>query len=297
MRAGQVRALQHELYTEQDMRSVMRGAGLAGQSAAFRIEELLDAQMETLDKPLTEGGPVDCIAAIAQVCGFMPREMEFAYARWGHLIIDEHRGRALLHLLASKTDMQAIGCLRPCTCTCTRGGSVARCMHRIAQQRAHTWGCIYAGRPEHENLPLFRGAAGHTVSNEAVVITTENIALGRALPIRSDDRCKMYGAHTMRVSGARWLARSGVPVPQIQMFPGWVSPIAMRYTWEAHIEDTGAFMGAQTSVVESLVKEAISWADEDEHLPHRAVGGALPRPDRRGAPEDQGPRGPARREE
>lgn len=51
----------------------------------------------------------------------------------------------------------------------------------------------------------------------------------------------------MRVSGARWLARSGVPVMQIQTFARWVSPTIMSHIGEAHVEDIGALIGLQTS--------------------------------------------------
>lgn len=83
------------------------------------------------------------------------------------------------------------------------------------------------------------------------------------------------GAHTLHVSGALCLVRSGMPVPQIQTFPGGSFPIVMRCTREAHIEGIGALMRPLASVCEPQVVEAISWADEGEKLPHHKPGDAV----------------------
>lgn len=101
------------------------------------------------------------------------------------------------------------------------------------------------------------GRAGDRVLKVIGLYRSRDQLLLRALPVTSDGGCKLYGGHTMRVSGARWLARSGALVPQIQSF----ARRPRRYTGEAHIEEIDTLMGPHTHALDSPAVEAISWGE------------------------------------
>lgn len=118
-----------------------------------------------------------------------------------------------------------------------------------------------------QRLPPF----SRRVSKEAVVATIEKIAL----TLRSYSGGKLFGGQAMRVSGARWLARSGVRALQIQTLARWISRIVLRCIAQAHIEEIGAFMGPLSSAVEPTVVKDTSWGDDDSQRQQQAHGEAV----------------------
>lgn len=82
--------------------------------------------------------------------------------------------------------------------------------------------------------PLFPNRAGLTVSKHKVVKAIEHAAVqtGQALYMPEGDR--MFGGHTLRVSGARWLAELGIEVAKTQAFARSAFDIVLHYVGEAH---------------------------------------------------------------
>ena len=166
----------------------------------------------------------------------MLREIELAFARREHMTLTSD-GRVMLNLPVSKTDPRALGCTRVWGCVCAGAGSPDSCIFHAAQDHQTYLDGRFGDEDESPGLPLFPNFFGHTVSKHAVVETIESVAELMGLSVLGKSGERTFGGHTIRVSGARWLARSGVSVAQIQTFGRWASAAVLRYVGEAHIED------------------------------------------------------------
>lgn len=142
-------------------------------------------------------------------------------------------------------------------CTCPHGGPIVLCMHHIAKQHVDSLDSIDVGKPVHEgppSLPVGSRLAPHVPRGGGPHHEIESIGDGAA----DQDRWRVQvvrGPHSMDVLGARWLARSSVPVPQILTFARWASPILVMCIGSARIQNIGSFMGHETSAVEPQVVE------------------------------------------
>lgn len=107
---------------EQGTRSLTRGCGPARQSAALRLEELLDGLPQY--KPLAKGGPVNPVGAVALGCGLRT----LAGKAWAS------KSYAAGRDITSRSATQTRGRLGAQVVECMRSGSVALCLHHIAMQ-------------------------------------------------------------------------------------------------------------------------------------------------------------------
>ena len=69
-----------------------------------------------------------------------------------------------------------------------------------------------------------------------VVKFIEHVAMKLGLPIVSPAGTNLYGGHSLRVSGAPWLAKSGVPLPLIQLMARWSSDVIARYVADTPLD-------------------------------------------------------------
>eukprot|EP00972_Heterocapsa_arctica_P067036 9893137-Heterocapsa_arctica.AAC.1 len=98
-------------------------------------------------------------------------------------------------------------------------------------------------------MPLFPSEAGSFVAKDAMVDTIREAARAIGLPTLALDGSELFGGHTLRVTGARWLAAQGMPLLTIQLLARWASAIIMRYVAEAPLEAvTSEYRRAQASV-------------------------------------------------
>ena len=175
----------------------------------------------------------------------MLREIELACARFSHMFLDREQRVVCLELPCSKTDPTAIGCSRSWGCICT--GKVEEeddpcpyCTAVFHEDRLRLQFGKGAKEVMPADLPLFPTIEGRTVYKEAVVKTIEAMAQQLGEPLADPWGRRRYGGHSMRVSGAKWLAAIGVEVPKIQTLARWSSDVVLRYLGEAHI---GAIAG------------------------------------------------------
>ena len=79
-----------------------------------------------------------------------------------------------------------------------------------------------------EALPLFPTSTGATAEKEKVVKLIELVACSLGLPVVSEESRRVFGGHSLRVSGAQWMARMNVPLSLIQLMARWASDVIAR---------------------------------------------------------------------
>ena len=89
------------------------------------------------------------------------------------------------------------------------------------------------GNESGDGVPLFRTAAGVAPSKEAMVESFEAVARALGLPTRRADGLLLYSGHTLRLSGAQFLARNGVDLWRIQLLGRWGCDRVLQYVQEA----------------------------------------------------------------
>ena len=85
---------------------------------------------------------------------------------------------------------------------------------------------------DHPSTPLFPTEFGGTVTKEAMVSTIEAVAARVGLPIKDAGGYRLWGGHSLRVTGPQWLASQGISVANIQLLARWNSDIVLRYVPE-----------------------------------------------------------------
>ena len=103
-----------------------------------------------------------------------------------------------------------------------------RHLERVTIFRNNLYGsdCTY-------DFPLFPCAMGTTVQKDKVVETIEALAHLTGLAAVDEQGRRAFGGHSLRVSGARWLAAMGVPIQQIKSLARWSSSIVERHVGDA----------------------------------------------------------------
>ena len=92
--------------------------------------------------------------------------------------------------------------------------------------------------------PLFPDADGCMVLKHHVVEVVEAVATMAGRLIKTPDGRRAYGGHVFRVSGARMLARRGLPEDMIMLLARWESEIIRHYCKEAPLHGlTATYMG------------------------------------------------------
>ena len=83
------------------------------------------------------------------------------------------------------------------------------------------------------DFPLLPSAVGTTVKKDKVVETIEALAHLTGLSAVDEQGRRAFGGHSLRVSGARWLGSTGVPIQQIKSLVRWSSAIVELYVGDA----------------------------------------------------------------
>jgi len=208
----------HALAIRKATTSVLRGAGVARQSAPFDFNKALAA---AADVAAVKGAPVGWPQLLAVGVAFILREVELAFALVSHARLDGKARTISLQLPASKRDPRAIGCTRTLSCTCGLAAAVRPgCpYHAVASQLGQLREIF--GDPLPNDLPLFPAGSGQPV-DKAVVIK-QLIATIRAYggAAHTDGGACLVGGHSFRVTGAQHYAALGAEVTKIIILARW----------------------------------------------------------------------------
>ena len=99
---------------------------------------------------------------------------------------------------------------------------------------------MFKERAVDEALPLFPTSTGATAEKEKVVKLIELVACSLGLPVVSEEGRRLFGGHSLRVSGAQWITRMNVPLPLIQMMARWASDVIARYVADVPLSNISA---------------------------------------------------------
>ena len=107
-------------------------------------------------------------------------------------------------------------------------------------------------------VPLFPTIHGTTVSKESVVATFEAAAAKCGIPLMDAYGHRLFGGHSLRVSGAQWMATRGLLFISIQLMARWSSDVISRYVGEAPLSRvTEEYRKANASVdLEGVLADA-----------------------------------------
>ena len=254
--------------------SVTRGMGPARQSAPLQLD--IVAELGLGHAPVIPGGPVGPGRLIIAGSFFCTREIELSLALRENVFVNKSTRQASWALPCSKNDQEALGKARSWGCVCGGVANKPCGYHALADQvdyLVEVFGSIEA----HPALPLFPAADGKVVEKKDVVATIEQVAVRLGMVIENPDGSRMFGGHSLRVSGAQWLAGIGIPVSTIQLLARWSSDVVFRYIAEVPLsrlteEYRWAALGERTPRVgparDFLVESEIAklQAQLDEHI-------------------------------
>ena len=182
--------------------------------------------------------------------GFLFREVELAHlnVHAETLQIDEETGNATLRISASKTDPAGRGCSRTlaCRCSSTRLPSCPACSARVLLDLALE---VWTGSRWDDDAKAFPLVG--TMANPAVAVSKAEMQMAAqadATHLRDMELLKVeprdVTGHFLRRSGAKALARVGVPLAKVQWLGRWGSAAVLAYVEEAAEEAPVDFEGA-----------------------------------------------------
>ena len=226
-------------------RSVTRGIGPARQSAGFSVADVVN--LETDHCEVVEQGPLNGQAMLVVASFFMLREAEMSAATVGHLHMDEVKKEVTLTLSVSKTDVKALGVQRSWGCVCS---GMPRTPCPVCFLAAHIKVLAHEfGEPLPKDLPLFPTATGEVPTKAKVVATIEHFMTKLGKETIGIHGNKVFGGHSCRVAGARYMASLGIDLLTIQLLGRWGSDVVLRYVSEVPL-------GAVTKRIVDIFKTA-----------------------------------------
>ena len=198
------------------------------------------AALDLAPDPLVAAGPVDPGCAVIMGAFWCTREIELALALRSRITVRPAKGLNKLRvswlLPCTKSDPSALGKTRFWECVCSPG-VVAPCPACLAVSHLRLLDARFGDAPD---LPLFPSSAGQVVSKAAMVATIEAVASRMELPLFDAFGNRLFGGHTLRVTGAQHMASIGVTMPCIQLLARWDSAVVLRYVAEAPLEALSA---------------------------------------------------------
>ena len=177
---------------------------------------------------------------------FLMREIEVANCRIGHVTFDYLTRSVSILLPVSKTDIYALGKTRTWACICEGPFKIgafpllpcAFCLLKNHLEWLHStlkgdWGKKSRNLDDWDERPLFPtwGNKGIPVK-DMVAKCIEFLGVTVGLCTVDSEGKKVFGGHTMRVSGARFLASIGIEITLIMLFARWISQVVLRYVEE-----------------------------------------------------------------
>ena len=209
-------------------RSVQRGIGPARQSRPLSMAKLL--ALNSSEEPLVEGGPIWPVRALLLGSIFLLREVELAAATTGHIRLDMEACEVTWKLASSKADPAAMGTLRTWGCLC--GSPALPCPFHLAVlavNAANHRAAESLTAAQRSSLPLFPNRLGTVPKKDKMVRTIEAAATACKESLVNDAGLRLFGGHSMRVTGARTLAALGVEISKIKILARHSGDAIYRY--------------------------------------------------------------------
>ena len=227
IRAGFDWTQRHALEAAQISRAVIRGAGPPRQSAELPLSMVVSLLPGIGDYPLNPGRPLQPGHTFLLGSLFMLRELELACARTSHVHLNIDEKILVWNVPTSKTDTMGLGAKLQWGCLCDTGTPSVPCpVHLMA---SHLDFLYHAFKLEAKDMPLFPDARGKVCAKQSIVDAVTELATLAKLPIMDQLGRPSYGGHSMRISGARWLAMLGVEIRKIQVLARWDSDVVLHY--------------------------------------------------------------------
>ena len=205
-----------------------RNVGPTKRAPVFRPEEVVREVVEV--KPSKVGVPVEAWCGMVVSVWWLLREAEAQALDLAAVHLGDGSTTAELRLGATKTDTAGRGCRRCLKCTCSTALAKSWCPScRLRELLARR---LAAGALPSD--PLFVDCAGAACTAKGVVAGWR--ALLRTVTFRNDvgeTVAREVGGHSMRRTGAQWLARRGLPLWGIQYLGRWGGDAVRVYTAQA----------------------------------------------------------------
>lgn len=214
--------------------STQRGKGPPRQSEPLDFVSLMGLDLP--DTPLVPSGPLGSGNLATLVTHFVLREIEGSLARSTAASINEDKQLICWRLPSSKTDPQALGCVRSWGCLCQTAPAGARACpyHAGLRQRdliIRTFGQLS------DDLPFFPTNEGKAVAPEVMVALVEYLAEQTGEAIISPSGHRKFGKHSWRSTGAVYLSSLGLELFKLQLLARWSSAIVLHYARTAPLAE------------------------------------------------------------
>ena len=195
--------------------------------------------------PWAAGGPVAPRNALIMAGWWMMREIEVSNLRASCVAVTQGRcPSAALTLPASKSDQAGVGVRRTHTCICRNGATRPFCPAHVAWdqliilKRLHPR--HFAGDSLVTDLPFFPAEGGEPCTKDGFTQTIVKAAQLLEMPTASDlDNVRVTG-HSMRPTGAQFLARAGLDTYTVQLLGRWGSSTVENYVRDAVISEAAS---------------------------------------------------------
>ena len=208
------------LHIKRVSRAAARGRGPSKQACDLPFEKLGSYALRF--EPFSSGGPCypGRVAIIAS--WWMLREIELSNLTLD--CINFENTSAELKLPISKMDPTGRGTSRSLCCTCSSTPSSLCPFHTLKAQ--FDYASSLSSSP---SAPLCPTAAGKAATKKETVLTIMGMAEDMGLALHTRSGAPRFTGHSFRVTGAMWLASSGIDVWRIQLHGRWGSDTVLRY--------------------------------------------------------------------
>ncbi|CAK0846143.1 unnamed protein product, partial [Prorocentrum cordatum] len=249
-------------------RSCNRGLGPPVQALPFTFADFRN--LPGSDDPWVRNGPVGPRNCLVGGVWWLTREVELSTAR-ACLVRFVGDGAELVTswcLPASKNDPSALGATRSHGCCCDEPLGADLCPARTLQAQVVLLRRVFPlrfspdGSPDDE-LPLFPTSEGRVCTKDAMVAHIAAAADLLHLREAGTDGVHRWTGHSLRVTGARFLAGAGLDTWAIQLLGRWGSDAVLGYIGDAPLAVAG-------SAVDDVVRLAASQSVLPESAVHQA---------------------------
>ena len=242
LRSGYEWSEKLELAVKDAKRSLTRGLGPSCKAEEIRyqwLEWLMEAPGgEGITKP---EWPARRQEAWVLGFNFLLREVELGCIMVNEVQFDDQSKQVTLMLPASKTDVSAKGCRRTLSCSCPAANQKGQLCPYHAAKCLVRWQLNAAGLPRGdplvEALPLIGQVVDpfSGVAKEAMIEALKSDAklLVEKVATAHDLDLNRVTGHSLRRSGCKHLARSGVPLELIQFMARHSSQAVLGYVEDA----------------------------------------------------------------
>ena len=209
------------LHFKRVSRAAARGRGPSKQASEIpflRLQELSDAPT-----PLSHLGPCHPRRFAVVSAWWMLREIEASNLTVNCITLEESAAHILLP--ASKTDPSGTGTSRTLCCTCSSTPSSLCPFHVLELQ----WQWASSLASSCPTSPLFPTTSGLPATKKCVVETICCMAKHLGLAEQTNLGAPRFTGHTFRVTGAMWMASSGIDIWRIQLHGRWASSAVLKY--------------------------------------------------------------------